>query len=323
MKSVQRQIYTNWELCIADDCSPKPHIKPLLEKFAQEDDRIKIALLSTNHGIALASNEAAKLATGEYIGLLDHDDELSIDALSENVKVINTDPSVGLIYSDEDKMDLDGKRMEPFFKPDYSPDLLHAQNYICHFTVMRKDIFDQIGGFHDGVNGAQDHDLILRAIEISEKVCHIPRILYHWRKIPGSTAAVYDSKSYAWEAGRKSVAGHLKRSHIPVRSSWQIPRILQGKREITGQPKVSIIIPFQDQADLLNNCLQSIFEKTTYTNFEIIGISNNSQRPETLDCMERMEKLDPRVKFYQYDVPFNFATINNFGFSKASGTMSC
>ena len=268
VESVQRQIYTNWELCIADDCSPKPHIKPLLEKFAQNDDRIKIALLSTNHGIALASNEAAKLATGEYIGLLDHDDELSIDALSENVKVIDADPSVGLIYSDEDKMGLDGKRMEPFFKPDYSPDLLHAQNYICHFTVMRKDIFDQIGGFHDGVNGAQDHDLILRAIEISEKVCHIPRILYHWRKIPGSTAAVYDSKSYAWEAGRKSVADHLKRTHTSGKVFFgKFQGSYKVKREITGQPLVSIIIPFKDQAGLLNNCFQSIFEKSKLYQF--------------------------------------------------------
>ncbi|MCP3928214.1 MAG: glycosyltransferase, partial [Bacteroidetes bacterium] len=197
--SVRQQFYENWELCLCDDLSPSPHIRRVLQQYAELDSRIKILFKENNEGIAITSNAALSMVTGDYVGLLDHDDELSIDALFENVKVINSIPGVGLIYSDEDKIDMQGKRCDPFFKPDYSPELIKSQNYICHFTVIKKSILDDIGGFQKGYDGSQDHDLILRVLEKSKKVYHIPKILYHWRKIPGSTAAIYDSKSYAWE----------------------------------------------------------------------------------------------------------------------------
>ena len=210
-----------------------------------------------------------KIATGDYIGLLDHDDELSIDALYENARAINQFPDVGLIYSDEDKMDMQGNRLEPYFKPDYSPDLLDTNNYVCHFTVIKKSIADEIGGFREGLDGSQDHDIILRAIAQSDRVVHIPKILYHWRKIPGSTAVAYDSKSYAWEAGRKAVENRLQKSERGVRVEFgSLKGTYRVFRDIQGEPLVSIVIPFKDKPDLLDACLSSILNRSTYQNFE-------------------------------------------------------
>ena len=190
IESVKAQLYPYWELCLVDDCSPKSYLGQILQHEALQDERIKVQLNKANQGISLTTNDALAMANGDYIALLDHDDEISIDALYENAKVINQQPEVGLIYSDEDKLDIRGHRLEPFFKPDYSPDFLSTNNYICHFSVIKKSLIDELGGFREGLDGSQDHDVILRAAHNTEHVVHIPKILYHWRKIPGSTAVV-------------------------------------------------------------------------------------------------------------------------------------
>lgn len=318
--SVRNQLYDNWELCLCDDCSPKAHVREVLKRYAGLDKRIKILLKEKNEGIAVTSNAAFSLATGDYVGLLDHDDELSIDALYENVKVINEVPGVGLIYSDEDKLDMQGNRVDPFFKPDFSPELICSQNYICHFSVIARSILDEIGGFREGFDGSQDHDLVLRVIEKAQKVHHIPKILYHWRKIPGSTAAVYDSKSYAWEAGRKAVEEFLVRSG--VRATVSLGRY-QGsyrvRREIIDEPLVSVIIPFKDKSDILKTCIDSIIKKSTYKKFEILGVSNNSSEKETFSLMRSLSEQDQRIQFVEYNVPFNFAAICNHAVDLAKG----
>ena len=320
IRSVQNQIYPHWQLCLVDDCSPKSYLRGILEHEASQDERISIQLNDVNQGIALTTNDALALAKGDYVALLDHDDELSIDALYENAKVINESPEVGLIYSDEDKMDMQGKREEPYFKPDYSPDLLHTNNYICHFSVIKKAIAVEIGGFREGLDGSQDHDLILRAAAKAEKVVHIPKILYHWRKIPGSTAVVYDSKSYAWEAGRKAVEDILNDQEEGVRVEFgSLKGSYRVHREIKGEPLISIVIPFKDKPELLDSCLNSILNRSSYSNFEIIGVSNNSEQEQTIERMEHFQKLDERIQFVEKNIPFNFSALCNFGAEQAQG----
>lgn len=320
IRSVQAQIYPHWQLCLVDDASPKSYLKSILEHEASLDKRISIQLNQRNQGISLTSNDALALATGDYIALLDHDDELSIDALYENVKAINQFPQLGLAYSDEDKMDMQGNRLEPYFKPDYSPDLLETNNYICHLTVIKKDIVDEIGGFQEGLDGSQDHDLILRAIQLSERVVHIPKILYHWRKIPGSTAEVYDAKSYAWEAGRKAVENCLNKRERGVAVKFgSLKGTYRVFREIQGEPLVSIIIPFKDKPELLEACLSSILSRTTYKNFEVIGVSNSSEQAATFAKMEHFQALDERITFVEKNIAFNFSALCNYGVAQANG----
>lgn len=321
IQSVTQQIYPRWELCIADDGSTRPETLAVLRQI--NDLRCKVNLLDRNQGIAGASNAALALATGDYIAFLDHDDELTPDALYHVVKAINEhDPD--LVYSDEDKLSLEGYRLDPHFKPDYSPDLILSTNYICHFSVYRKALLDQIaeGGNYvrEGFEGSQDHDLVLRVLDHTDQVYHIPRVLYHWRMIPGSTAARYDSKNHAWEAGRLAVEDTLQRRGIFGKALLgQHSGTYRVKRAIQGQPLVSILLPFRDQPDLLRLCLDSILEKTTYPNFELIGISNNSADSETLALMKHYAASDRRIRFLRHDVPFNYAAINNFAAAQVSG----
>lgn len=320
IRSVQAQIYPHWQLCLVDDASPKGYLKQILQHEAEQDERISIQLNDHNQGISLTTNDALAMAKGDYIALLDHDDELSIDALYENAKAINQHPDLGLAYSDEDKMDMQGNRLEPYFKPDYSPDLLDTNNYICHFTVIKKDIVDKIGGFLEGLDGSQDHDIILRAAHHSERVVHIPRILYHWRKIPGSTAVVYDSKSYAWEAGRKAVENCLNQIESGVTVEFgTLKGTYRVFREIRGEPLISIVVPFKDKPELLDLCLGSILDRTTYKNFEVIGVSNNSELDETRERMSHFEERDQRIRFVEKNIPFNFSAICNYGVEQAKG----
>ncbi|MBL4674407.1 MAG: glycosyltransferase [Arenicella sp.] len=320
IESVRNQIYPHWQLCLVDDCSPKSYLKRILEHEALQDDRISIQLNDVNQGISVTTNDAMAMATGDYIALLDHDDEISIDALYENAKVINAMPDVGLIYSDEDKLDMQGERLEAYFKPDYSPDLLQTNNYICHFTVIKKSIAEEIGGFREGLDGSQDHDIIIRSAAVAEHVVHIPKILYHWRKIPGSTAVSYDSKSYAWEAGRKAVEDQLKKEETGVKVEFgSLKGTYRVFREIKGNPLVSIIIPFKDKPELLDSCLNSILSRSSYQNIEIIGVSNNSEQALTRERMRHYAEADQRVRFVEKNVPFNFSAICNYGVSQAAG----
>lgn len=322
VNSVIGQTYTNWELCIADDASTNSEIIEYLQRLSKEDARIKIIFRNKNGHISEASNTALSLATGEFIGLLDHDDMLFRDALFHVIDTLNTNHNLDLIYSDEDKCDEKGFRFDAYFKSDFNYELLLAQNMICHFAVYRHSIIKEIGGFRKGFEGAQDYDLALRFIEktTKDKIYHIQKVLYHWRAISGSTALNIDQKSYAVNAGQKSVIEHLKRiganaevldnpeqsGHFHVR--YSLP---------SSPPLISILIPTRDMKDILQKCVDSIIEKSSYQNFEIIIIDNQSKEPETLEYFAGLK--DPRIKILKYDAPFNYSKINNFAAQLAKG----
>jgi len=316
--SVKQQIYQRWELCMCDDASTAPHIRPLLERYAKEDPRIRVIFRKKNGGIVKASNDALTLAQGAYVGLLDNDDELAPNALFEVVKAIQGERS-DLIYSDEDKIDMEGNRCEPFFKPDWSPDLLLSINYISHFGVYRRKILNDIGGFREGFDGSQDYDLVLRFTEKTGDIKHIPKILYHWRKIPGSTAEQIQFKPYAMESAKKALRDALKRRKITGEVTdgiWEGSYRVQ--RALLETPLVSIIIPFKDKKDVLENCLESIFEKTTYPKYEVILVDNQSELFETSEFLRKMSE-NPLVRVLHYNKPFNYAGINNFAVRNAKG----
>jgi GT2 family glycosyltransferase len=318
--SVREQYYPHWELCIADDASTKPETRAALDRLAQENDpRIKITRLPENVGIAIASNAALDLATGDYVGLLDHDDELTRDALLEVARtIIEEDPD--LVYSDEDKTDESNQRSNPFYKPDYSPEFFLSNNYLCHFTVMRADVLKRIGGFRNGVDGAQDFDLFLRFTAAAPRVVHIPKVLYHWRMITGSTAAIASAKPYTWEAGRKALEHRIALTGTSARvENGPFPNTYRVRYTISGTPLVSIIIPFRDKPELLDVCVRSILTKTDYPHFEIIGIDNDSADPKTDATKHELAMLDPRIRFVDYDAPFNYSAITNFGAAQARG----
>ncbi|MGE0085827.1 MAG: glycosyltransferase [Desulfococcaceae bacterium] len=319
--SVRSQLYQNWELCIVDDASPKPHIRKTLEKYAKKDKRIKVTYFAKNQGMSIAYNEALRSAAGEFAGTLDHDDELTEDALYENVRLLNHNPHLDMIYSDEDKLDMQGKRCEPFFKPDFSPDLLLSMNYICHFTIFRRDILNAIGGFRAGYDGSQDYDLILRFTEktSSDRIAHISKILYHWRKIPGSAAAATDAKNYAYVSAKKALQDYMDRNTISgevvdgnFTGSYRI------KRKIATPEKVSIIIPFRDQVRLLQNCVESIQSKTDYPSYEILLVNNQSRESATLAYLEQIHQSE-NIRVIDYDREFDFSDMNNVAVTNADG----
>lgn len=318
IESVINQLYENWELCIADDASTEEHIKKTLEYYGRRDKRIKIKYLEENQGISGASNEALSLATGEFIGLLDHDDELSLDALYENVKLLNENPDADLIYSDEDKIGTNGLRMEPFFKPDYSPDMLLSINYIGHFVTLRKSLLDEIGGFRKGYAWSEHYDLFLRFIEktIPRRILHIPRVIYHSRRIdvPADNINVEDIE--ALDSGKRALEDYLNRNgisgNIHVEKDLGCYRV---KREIKNSQEVSIIIPFRDKISELKKCVNSIIEKTTYQNYRLFLIDNNSEEEETLVFLER-KRREPIISVIKYNKSFNFSAINNYAAEK-------
>jgi O-antigen biosynthesis protein len=317
IESVRNQIYDKWELCICDDASTAPHIKPLLERYAA-DGRIKIVFRQKNGGIVKASNEALKLARGAYVGLLDHDDELAPEALCEVVSTLQ-ETLYDLIYSDEDKIDREDVRCEPFFKPDWSPDLLLSCNYVSHFGVYRRKIIESIGGFREGFDGSQDYDLVLRFTEKTQMIKHVPRILYHWRKIPGSAAASVEAKPYAYESAKKALADAMKRRKIEGKitdGKWK--GSYRIKRDIAGTPLISVIIPFKDQKEALKKCIESIIAKSTYKNYEIILVNNGSELTETMQYLESVSGKN-RISLLNYDAPFNYSAINNFAVGQAEG----
>ena len=306
LDSVINQYYPDWELCIADDASREPHVRVVLEDYASRDDRIKVVFRRTNGGISAASNEALALASGSFIGLLDHDDEITPDAMLQVASVI-AQADADLIYSDEDKIDSLGQRCEAFFKPAWSPDLLLSCNYISHFGVYRKNIVDDIGGFREGVEGSQDYDLALRFTERTDKVFHIPAVLYHWRKSGASAAGNHQAKPYAYEASAKSLADALRRRGIPgIVENSQFRGFYRVKRFLSSPGKVSIIIPTRDRLSLLHACIMSIESKTEYRDFEIIIVDNGSQNPATLDYLKRT-----RHTVIRDNRPFNFSRLNN------------
>jgi len=307
--TITDQWYENWELCLADDKSSNQETLKYLKQI--DNPKIKITYLKENLNISGASNAALKMATGEYIALMDNDDEITPDALYEMIKAIN-EKDAEFIYSDEDFISTEGVCSNPHFKADFSPDLLLSHNYITHFVCFKKKLLDKAGLFNPDFDGAQDYDLVLRLTEQTSKIYHIQKVLYHWRTLETSTSANSEAKPEAIERGRVVLQETLKRRgiHGTVEHA-NLHHYFRIKYSIEDNTLVSIIIPFKDKPELLDMSINSILEKSNYENYEIIGISNNSEEKETFEMMTLLEKKDPRVSFYEYNADFNYADINN------------
>jgi GT2 family glycosyltransferase len=318
--SVRNQFYPHWELCITNDASTRKETKDALQEVAQiGDPRIKITTLEKNQGIAGASNAALQLASGAYVGLLDNDDALTRDALLEVAQTILSG-NADVIYSDEDKLDADAEHVEPHFKPDFNIDYFFSINYVCHFSVIRKAVLERIGGFRAGFDGSQDYDLLLRATENGERIEHVPKVLYHWRKVAESTASAAAAKPKSWDSGKRALAESVARRGIDASiEAGPYPNTYRVRRSIRGEPQISILVPFRDKPTLLSTCIESILAKSDYPHYEIIGIDNASEDPATHALMRQLEQRDRRVRFVRYDAPFNFSAINNFGARHAQG----
>lgn len=314
LDSVLDQYYENWELCISDDASTAIHVRQILSEYSARDERIKVVSSERNGGIARASNRALDLATGEFVGLLDHDDQLTPDALYEVAATLQ-EVEADLIYSDEDRLDSNGMRVEPSFKPAWSPDLLLSCMYLAHFCVYRKSIVDQMCGFREGFDGSQDYDLALRFTEESNRIAHIPKILYHWRKVPSSASATPEARASVIEAGKRALTDALDRRGITGEVEGErFFGFYRVKRRVSGSAKVSIIIPTRDGLENLRRSVQSIESKTEYKNYEIIILDNGSRKAATLDYLKH---LPHRV--IRHDDEFNFSRLNNIAAREARG----
>ena len=309
VNSVKKQTYDNWELCILD-AGKNDYLKNIVNEF--NDARIKYCFQGENKGIAGNSNEALKMADGEYIGLLDHDDTIEPDALFEVVSMINSHENVDMIYTDEDKLDgRENKYFQPALKPDFNIDLLRSNNYICHFIVVKSQIINKIGGFNKDYDGAQDYDLIFRIVENSKDIVHIPKILYHWRVHQDSTAENPASKLYAFEAGARAIKAHLDRMNIMGQvSNTSNLGFYRVKYKLQSEDKVSVIIPNKDNIEVLDKCLRSVF-RTKYSNFEVIIVENNSTDKNTFDYYDKMRE-NSRIRILEWKDKFNYSAINNY-----------
>jgi len=328
VESVQQQWYPNWQLCIADDASPDAELRDFLKSLPTRDQRIDVTFRAENGHISAASNSAFALARGQWVVFLDHDDRLAPHALYCVARAIEAHPEAQIIYSDEDKIDEAGRRFDPHFKSDWNPDLFYSHNYITHLCAIRRSLIEQVGGFRTGVEGAQDYDLLLRCLPhvTSDQIIHIPRILYHWRAIPGSTARASSEKHYSAEAGRKALQDHFRAigeervvvEHGPYpnfyRIRWPIPE---------PAPLVTLLMPTRDQKAVTEAAVRSILEKTRYVHFELLILDNGSQEAETLAWFEAIQKEDARVRVLRWDPPFNYSAINNFGARHARGELLC
>ncbi len=322
IESVISQTYPVWKLCLANGSPDIPEIQAVLNEYTEKDARIKVLSLEENRGIAGNTNAAISIANGEFVGFLDHDDLLAPFALYSVVKTINENPECDLLYSDRDKISKDGQnRFDPFFKPAFSPEYIRVINYLCHFFVIRKTLGDQIGWIRDNFEGAQDFDLVLRSIEKSRFIAHIPQILYHWRAIPGSTADSLEAKEYASEAGIKAVREHLQRSGLAAEVvPGSVPAMYRPIYSIDGNDRVSIIIPSRDQADDLQKLISSIVNQSTYHNYEILIVENHSIEEKTFALYKTLKRYQ-NIRILTYSEAFNFSKINNFAVNFASGNV--
>jgi GT2 family glycosyltransferase len=323
IKSVLNQVYKNWELCIVNDASTKLYIKPFLDNLANSDNRIKVLHRDTNGHIAKSTNECAVLSHGEYIVFLDHDDLLRPHSLLRIAQQINENPFAGLIYSDEDKIDVSGKRYDHYFKPDWNPDLFHSQNYICHLVCCKKEYFFKVGGLQEGIEGSQDWDLLLKITEElkAEQIIHIPEVLYHWRASESSTALSLECKKYVLEKSLNVLSDFVSKKGISakaeicnkkngyIRVKYDLPQNL---------PLVSIIIPTRNRLDLISRCVESIIERTSYKKIEILILDHESTESKVKDYLSKIKKI-PCIRIFQVGGEFNFSKINNYGARKAEG----
>ena len=321
VRSMMYQSYANWELCLVNASPEDRHLTSLLENWAMRDKRIRVIRLEKNLGIAQNTNAGIAASTGEFIAFLDHDDFLEPDALFCYVDALNKDKTIDVFYSDEDKTDeYAAHYFYPHFKSDFNIDLLHANNYMCHFLAVRKSLVDTVGGLNEKFDGAQDYDFVLRLTEHTKKIYHCPRILYHWRCSNQSTAASQGNKMYAIHAGKAALNAHYKRLGWNARAQeGAVDGWYQTKFTLKEEPLVSILIPNKDHTDDLDVCLNSFFERADYQNYEFIIIENNSVLPETFAYYEKIEKEHDNVKVVYWEAGFNYSAINNFGFKFAKG----
>ena len=318
--SVCSQEYDDWQLCLINDGSTKAHVKQTLDRYADNDPRIIAHHHDENLGIAQSSNSGLAIADGEFVVLLDHDDLLESDALLELAFTVEQYPDVDLIYSDEDKIDAEGNYTHPFFKPGFSPSLLLCQNYIGHLVACSRDLLHEIGGFRSGFDGAQDYDLVLRVAHAAQRVVHIPKVLYHWRQLPGSTALFYGEKDYAWSAGQAALQDHLNTRYPGAKAEkGRLPGTYRVDYKIADRPSISVIIPFRDQPEMLDRCLSALFEQTDLRPLEVIGIDNRSEPSVVRDTKQRWLTNQPGLQFIDYADEFNFSAICNFGVEAARG----
>ena len=323
--SVIAQSYPKWELCIVDDCSTDPHVRPLLQRVSRHDRRIRVSFADRNRGIAGASNACMEMARGDFVVFLDNDDELAPHALFFIAELLNRHPDADVIYSDEDKIAPGGTREHPFFKPDFSPDLLLCHNYICHMLVVRRSLVMDVGGFREEYDGAQDYDLILRVVQRTarNRIYHIPDILYHWRMVEGSTALNYWNKPQAKDATLRLIDEYLKNllgqdygtvEYVPMADNV----LFYPRYALKRFPLVSIVISTRDKVHLLRACIESL-SRTTYPSYEIVLIDNNSQEQETKAYFDTLRQEHPHIRIIEYPHPFNYSAINNFGIRQARG----
>ena len=313
--SIREQSYANWELCIADGSSLE-RTREILKEYAEMDDRIKVTYLDQNYGISGNTNKALELATGDFIGLIDHDDTVEPDMLYEVVTRLQ-DSKVDMVYTDEDKIDEKNNYCEPNFKPDWSPDTFLSMNYICHFTIIRRSLIEKVGGFRSKYDGAQDYDMFLRITEKTNNIGHVSKILYHWRKSETSTASNNDNKNYARLAGKSALEDALKRRNISgeVMLDNKSPFYIINYK-LKTEPKVSIIIPTKDHKILLEKCINSIFKNTSYKNFEVIVVDNNTTEKDAIDYLNNIGESHSNIKVLHDNSEFNFSKINNDAIKK-------
>lgn len=319
LDSLLEQTYQNFEICIADDNSPNPETRETIEEYKKKSDKIHVVYRKKNGMISEASNSAIKISRGEFIVLVDNDDVVEKEALYYIVEVLNKDKNIDMIYTDEDKIDFRGRYMEPHFKPDYSPDTLMGVNYICHLCCLRKSIVEELGGFRKKYDGAQDYDLFLRFTEKTKKIYHIEKVLYHWRQTTTSTAGGLDNKSYAYTAGANALKDALKRRGLKG-EVMPNPRVSTYLVKYGNSNElISIIIPIKDAADVTRRCIDSIYNKSTYRNFEIILIDNNSSQDETFAMIKEYEEKYDNFRSIRLECEFNYSYINNQGVKEARG----
>jgi len=326
VRSVRRQRFRDWELCLVDDGSGAAHVAPLLDQLARTDPRLRVGRRTSNGGIVAASNDALAMARGTWIVLLDHDDVLEPDALTSMASAIERHPLADYLYSDEDVLSTWGDHVNPFYKPDWSPERLRSQHYTTHLSVLRRSLVEEVGGFRAGFEGAQDHDLVLRVTERAREVHHVPRALYHWRSVETSVAGRVDAKPYAYEAGRRAVQEHCDRSGIAATvEHGPTPGVYRVRRQVHGEPLVSVIIPTRGSVGrvwgarrtFVVEAVRSLLHGATYENFELVVVADR----DTPDhVVRRLRSLaGDRLRLEWFDEPFNFSVKVNRGAAVARG----
>jgi len=328
LDSVRAQRSDDWELCLVDDCSTEPHVGAMLAAAERRDPRIRVARREDNGGIVAASNDALAMATGEFVALLDHDDELHPKALSSVAAAIDAAPEADYVYTDEDKIDRAGRRSSPFLKPDWSPERMQTQMYTCHLSVLRRSLVEAVGGFDPAFEGSQDWDLVLKVTERARQVLHVPKVLYHWRTLESSAAGGGEqAKPWAFEAGTRAIQAHCDRTGVPARAERdeEHPGVYRLRPRLEREPAVSIVIPTAggsrevryEQTVLVTHCVRSIVESSSYSNYEVVVVADPGVDAATRDRLRAL--ADGRLRIVEFDEPFNFSAKVNRGAVHSEG----